>query len=228
MEKIKSFLDQDIQSLPKEETIEHIRSTFKEFYNDSLKSTKQKVVQRLSQYSKYDESYIENEKNEWMKAINEAYELIAYKFAIRAYQLLCHNQESTLEAAKSIFTNSKEFAYEQSKKYTIQKLTPQDIFSLQIYNYNTNFWNTHIKDGNNPKDLILFKPHAPRPSKPDIKRPQKPKAHDFNCVEDYEHAMQNWRAETRQLKRNPDYRKRNEWTEKTERMKDILKAVLDV
>jgi hypothetical protein len=40
--------------------------------------------------------------------------------------------------------------------------------------------------------------------------------------------MQSWRTETRQLKGNPGYKKRNEWTEKTEWMKDILKAVLDV
>lgn len=124
--------------------------------------------------------------------------------------------------------DSKKLAYEQSKKYIMQKLTPQDIFSLQIYNYNTNFWNTHVKDGNDVKDLILFKPHAPRPAKPDIKRPQKPKAHDFDTIKDYERAMQNWRIETKQLKQNPDYKKRNEWTEKTEWMKDILKAVLDV
>ena len=40
--------------------------------------------------------------------------------------------------------------------------------------------------------------------------------------------MQSWRAEIKQLKSSPEYRKRNEWTEKTEWMKDILKAVLDV
>jgi hypothetical protein len=82
----------------------------------------------------------------------------------------------------------------------MEELTPQDILSLQIYNYNTNFWNTHVKDGNDPQDLILFKPHAPRPPKPNIERPQKPKSHDFDYVEDYERAMQNWRAEIRQLK----------------------------
>ena len=229
IEKIQNLLGKNVQSLPKEETIEHIKNIFKESYNDVLKSTKQKIIQRLSQYSKYDEAYIENEKNEWMKAINEAYELITYKFALRAYQLLCHdNQENTPETAKEIYKQAKDFAYKQSKDYTTQKLTPQDIFSLQIYNYNTNFWNTHVKDGNNPKDLILFRPHTTRPSKPDIERPQKPKSHDFDYVEDYERAMQNWRAEMRQLKSSPEYRKRNEWTEKTEWMKDILKAVLDV
>ena len=100
MGKIKSLLDQNIQSLPKEETIEHIRDIFKESYNNTLKAIKQRIIQRLSQYSKYDKAYIENEKNEWMKAINEAYELIAYKFALRAYQLLCHNPENTDEVAK--------------------------------------------------------------------------------------------------------------------------------
>jgi hypothetical protein len=164
-----------------------------------------------------------------MKAINETYELITYKFALRAYQLLCHdNQENNSETAKEIYKQAKDFAYKQSKEYITQKLTPQDTLSLQLYNYNTNFWNTHIKDGNNPEDLILFKPHAPRPTKPNIERPQKPKSHDYECVKDYERAMQNWRAETRQLKQNSEYKKRNEWTEKTEWMKDILKAVLDV
>lgn len=228
IEKIKNLWNQNIQSLPKEKTVEDIKNIFKESYSDTLKSTKQKAILRLSQYNNYDASYLENEKNEWMESINEAYELIAHKFALRAYQLLCHDQENSDETVKSIITDAKKFAYEQSKNYTRQKLTPQDILSLQIYNYNTNFWNTHVKDGNNPKDLILFKPHTPRPPKPDIKRPQKPKTHDFDCVEDYERAVQSRRAETRQLKQNPDYRKRNEWTEKTEWMKDILKAVLDV
>lgn len=229
IDKIKNILDQDIKSIPKEEIIERIKYIFKESNNDVLKSTKQKIRQRLSQYSKYDQSYIENENNEWMKAINETYELITYKFALRAYQLLCHdNQENNSETAKEIYKQAKDFAYKQSKEYISQKLTPQDTLSLQLYNYNTNFWNTHIKDGNNPEDLILFKPHAPRPTKPNIERPQKPKSHDYECVKDYERAMQNWRAETRQLKQNSEYKKRNEWTEKTEWMKDILKAVLDV
>ena len=229
IDKIKNILDQDIKSIPKEEIIERIKYIFKESNNDVLKSTKQKIRQRLSQYSKYDQSYIENENNEWMKAINETYELITYKFALRAYQLLCHdNQENNSETAKEIYKQAKDFAYKQSKEYITQKLTPQDTLSLQLYNYNTNFWNTHIKDGNNPEDLILFKPHAPRPTKPNIERPQKPKSHDYECVKDYERAMQNWRAETRQLKQNSEYKKRNEWTEKTEWMKDILKAVLDV
>ena len=39
--KIKSLLDQNIQSLPKEETIEHIRDIFKESYNNTLKAIKQ-------------------------------------------------------------------------------------------------------------------------------------------------------------------------------------------
>ena len=229
IDKIKNILDQDIKSIPKEEIIERIKYIFKESNNDVLKSTKQKIRQRLSQYSKYDQSYIENENNEWMKAINETYELITYKFALRAYQLLCHdNQENNSETAKEIYKQAKDFAYKQSKEYITQKLTPQDTLSLQLYNYNTNFWNTHIKDGNNPEDLILFKPHAPRPTKPNIERPQKPKSHDYECVKDYERAMQSWRAETRQLKQNSEYKKRNEWTEKTEWMKDILKAVLDV
>lgn len=229
IDKIKNILDQDIKSIPKEEIIERIKYIFKESNNDVLKSTKQKIRQRLSQYSKYDQSYIENENNEWMKAINETYELITYKFALRAYQLLCHdNQENNSETVKEIYKQAKDFAYKQSKEYISQKLTPQDTLSLQLYNYNTNFWNTHIKDGNNPEDLILFKPHAPRPTKPNIERPQKPKSHDYECVKDYERAMQNWRAETRQLKQNSEYKKRNEWTEKTEWMKDILKAVLDV
>lgn len=46
----------------------------------------------------------------------------------------------------------------------LSKLSPQDLFSLQIYNYNSNFWSTHIKDGNKPRDLLLFKPHTSRPS----------------------------------------------------------------
>lgn len=69
------------------------------------------------------------------------------------------------------------------KKQILSKLSPQDIFSLQIYNYNSNFWNTHIKDGNKPNDLLLFKPHTPRPS---IAFPRKPQREAYNSNEEYQ------------------------------------------
>jgi hypothetical protein len=118
-------------------------------------------------------------------------------------------------------------ALKQSKEYTFQKLTPQDIFSLQIYNYNSNFWNTHVKDGNNPNDLILFKPHSPRPPKPK-NEPKQPQKSDFKNLEEYQESLEEYNKELKQWKRTPEYKKRNEWTEKTEWMKDILKAVLDL
>jgi hypothetical protein len=169
-----------------------------------------------------------------LKTIDEVYELIAYKFAIRIYQFFNHydrgkneNHEETLKTATDFFEQAKDFSLEQSKAYTKQKLTPQDIFSLQIYNYNSNFWNTHIKDGNDIKDLILFKPHVPRPPKPN-NEPNLPKKSDFDNVEDYEPALNEYQREFKQRKKTPEYKKRNEWTEKTEWMKDILKAVLDL
>lgn len=114
----------------------------------------------------------------------------------------------------------------QKQKEVLEKLTPQDIFSLQIYNYNSNFWNTHIRDWNKLKDLILYKPHIPRPEKPEGE-PIKPQKSDYEFIEDYQEAIKNREKETRQWKRTPEYRKWNERTEKTEWMKDILKAVVD-
>lgn len=233
IEKIKKLLNQNTKALSKEDIIKIIKGIFVESKDDILKSTTQKIIEQYPD-NKEDTLYVNNNKNEWLDAINEVYRLITNKFAIRAYQLITHefeknnNQESTSETAKEIFTQSRELALKQSREYTLQKLTPQDIFSLQIYNYNSNFWNTHVKDGNNPQYLMLFKPHTTRPPKPDIERPNQPKYHDFDWVENYEHAMKEWRRETNRLKRTPEYRKRNEWTEKTEWMKDILKAVLDL
>ncbi len=123
-----------------------------------------------------------------------------------------------------------DFSDEEMKKLRkeiLEHLTPQDIFSLQIYNYNSNFWNTHIKDGNNLKDLLLFKPHIPRPDKPK-NEPQKPNKSDFQYIKDYEKATKNWEKEMKQRKSTPEYKKRNERTEKTERMKDILKVIVDL
>ena len=112
-------------------------------------------------------------------------------------------------------------------KEILNQLTPQEIFSLQIYNYNSNFWNTHIKDGNNPDDLLLFKPHIPRPKKPD-NEPSKPHKSEFTHIEEYEDAIKNREKEIRQRKSTPEYKKRDERTEKTERMKDILKVIIDL
>lgn len=113
------------------------------------------------------------------------------------------------------------------KKEILGHLSPQDIFSLQMYNYNSNFWNTHIKDGNNLKDLLLFKPHIPRPEKPS-NEPQRPNKSDFKYIDDYEEALSAWKKEMKQWKSTPEYKKRNEWTEKTEWMKDILKVIVDL
>lgn len=234
IEKIEKLLNLDNHSMSKEEIIRLIKKIFKESKDDALKTTKQKIYEQTPKDNDIDVSYMNNTINWWIEAINDAYEIVTNKFAIRAYQLLCHElenkdtQKSSAESAKEIFVQAKELALKQAKEYTLQKLTPQDIFSLQIYNYNSNFWNTHVKDGNNPKDLILFKPHATRPPKPDIERPKQPKCHEYDCVEDYEHATQERKKETNRLKRTPEYRKRNERTEKTEWMKDILKAILDV
>ena len=234
IEKIKKLLDQNTKSLPKEDIIKMIKEIFKESKDNALKPTIQKIMEQFPNDNEENTSYTDNKKRGWIEAIYDAYEIVTNKFAIRTYQLLIHefeednNQDNGQETAKEIFTQARDFAVKQSNEYTLQKLTPQDIFSLQIYNYNSNFRNTHVKDGNNPQDLILFKPHATRPPKPDIERPKQPIYQDFDCVENYEHAMQERRRETNRLKRTPEYRKRNEWTEKTERMKDILKAVLDV
>ena len=107
----------------------------------------------------------------------------------------------------------------------LSKLSPQDIFSLQIYNYNSNFWNTHIKDGNKPRDLLLFKPHTSRPS---IWFPKKPQREAYNSNEEYQNDIKIRSNEVKQRKKTPEYKKRNNRTEKTEWMKDILKAVLDM
>jgi len=137
-----------------------------------------------------------------------------------------------IENLYELFMDVEQYDYPEEEKKLKQKqildeLTPQDIFSLQIYNYNSNFWNTHIKDGNNPNDLLLFKPHIPRPNKPEIE-PQKPHKSDFKYLEDYEQAIKNRNKEMRQRKSTPEYKKRNERTEKTERMKDILKVIVDL
>ena len=228
----------------KQETIEKIKEIFRASSNNALKTTKSKILDWLNQL---EASYTDKDWNNWidqkikehemksiLKTIDEVYELIAYKFAIRIYQFFNHydrgkneNHEETLKTATDFFEQAKDFSLEQSKAYTKQKLTPQDIFSLQIYNYNSNFWNTHIKDGNDIKDLILFKPHVPRPPKPD-NEPKLPKKSDFDNVEDYEQALNEYQREFKQRKKTPEYKKRNEWTEKTEWMKDILKAVLDL
>lgn len=109
----------------------------------------------------------------------------------------------------------------------LEQLSPQDILSLQIYNYNSSFWSTHIKDWNKLKDLILYKPHISRPEKPGGE-PTKPKKSDFESSDEYDDALRQWHKDTRHRKRTPEYRQRNDWTEKTEWMKDILKAVLDL
>lgn len=137
-----------------------------------------------------------------------------------------------IENLYDLFSNVSNYYFSEEeiknlKKEILGQLTPQDIFSLQIYNYNSNFWNTHIKDGNNLKDLLLFKPHIPRPIKP-ANEPQKPNKSDFKYMEDYEDAIKNWRKEMKLWKSSSEYKKRNEWTEKTERMKDILKVIVDL
>ena len=53
---------------------------------------------------------------------------------------------------------------ELAKQEVLNDLTSQDILSLQIYNYNSNFWNTHLKDWNKLNDLVLFQPNK-RPEK---------------------------------------------------------------
>jgi len=238
IEEIQSLLDLSNKIQPKDAIMRKIKETFKN-NNNVLTPTKQKVIKWILENNQSGEIHEEELKSDLKleyktKAVDDAYEIITNKFTIKIYQLLCHEreknekQESTLETAREIFNQAKEFSLKQSKEYTLQKLTPQDIFSLQIYNYNSNFWNTHVKDGNNPSDLILFKPHTPRPPKPKIEWPAHPKYHDFEYVEDYERAEQERNVKTRQLKKMPEYRKRNEWTEKTERMKDILQAVVDL
>ena len=116
---------------------------------------------------------------------------------------------------------------EKVKEVILRNLTPQVIFSLQMYIYNSYFWNTHIKDGNNLKDLLLFKPRVPRPEKPG-NEPQEPNESDFKDTNNYKYALNKWEKETIQWKSTPEYKKRNEWTEKTERMKDILKSIVDL
>ena len=107
------------------------------------------------------------------------------------------------------------------QKEILSQLTPQDIFSLQIYNTNSNFWNTHIKDWNKLTDLILYRPHVPRPEKPEWE-PEKPIRSDFDTIDDYDKALKAQKRDERIRKRSPEYKKREEWTEKTERMKSIL------
>ena len=236
--KIQTLLDPNTKTLTKDAILKRIKEIFKESNDNVLTPTKQKIIKWLLEndpsFADYEETQSDYNIEYRTKAVDDAYEIITNKFTIKIYQLLCHerekneSQESTLETAKEIFNQAKDFALKQSKEYTLQKLSPQDIFSLQIYNYNSNFWNTHIKDGNNLNDLVLFKPHTPRPPKPNIKRPERPKNQDFEYAEDYERAKQERNVKTRQLKRMPEYKKRNERTEKTERMKDILQVVVDL
>jgi hypothetical protein len=61
---------------------------FKEYKDDILKPTEQKVLQRLSQDDINNTSDINDQKNKRIKAINEEFELITYRFSLRAYQLL--------------------------------------------------------------------------------------------------------------------------------------------
>lgn len=230
---IKNLLTSDIKHLPKEIIREKISKIFKNSKENILKPTKQKITNRVLK-DKTNTIDVDNTKNERTLTVDKLFdEIITPIFAIRAYQLLTHerkledNHWDSLEIAKNIFFQSKELALKQSKEYTFQKLTPQDIFSLQIYNYNSNFWNTHVKDGNNPNDLILFKPHSPRPPKPE-NEPKQPQKSDFKNLEEYQESLEKYNKELKQWKRTPEYKKRNEWTEKTEWMKDILKAVLDL
>lgn len=125
--------------------------------------------------------------------------------------------------ASNMTTEEKEAAQWDALK----GLTSQDVLSLQVYNYNSNFWNTHIKDWNKLRDLVLFQPHISRPEKPEWE-PIKPKKSDFSSIDEYETALKQRQKETRQWKRTPEYRQRSWRTEKTEWMKDILKAVLDL
>ncbi len=103
----------------------------------------------------------------------------------------------------------------------LNQLTSQDIFSLQIYNYNSNFWNTHIKDWNDLNKLMLFKPHTPRPEKPN-EVPVEPTKSDFQNEEDYTIARKAWKKEFKN--REKEVREYEDRTEKTERMKAILKV----
>lgn len=123
--------------------------------------------------------------------------------------------------------NQSEEEKELARQEVLNDLTSQDILSLQIYNYNSNFWNTHLKDWNKLKDLVLFQPHISRPEKPEWE-PIKPKKSEFLYSEDYEEAIKQRRKETKQRKKTPEYRQWDERTEKTEWMKDVLKAVLDL
>lgn len=107
------------------------------------------------------------------------------------------------------------------EKEILGQLTPQDIFSLQIYNINSNFWNTHIKDWNKLKDLILYRPHIPRPEKPEWE-PQKPIRSDSDNIDDFYKALKTRKKDVKIWQKSPEYKKRDERTEKTERMKAIL------
>lgn len=122
----------------------------------------------------------------------------------------------------SVINNSIKDTDQKNKRETetLESLSPQDILSLQMYNYNSNFWNTHIKDWNNLEDLLIYKPKASRLDKPE-NLGQKPIKSNFKSSEKYSQALKKWKDWINKQKN------RNNRNEKTIRMKNLLPSMAD-